>query len=102
MTKMLERPDPREWHPFYSDDPDLLDWLEDSGNTEVIFAADPAGWLEESPTGDKPRRLILTKRKAWAPAPYVGRPFVYVWNCAVDDVGRWIAGEARIQYVEDI
>lgn len=47
------------------------------------------------------RAHTLTKHKAYATAPYVGRPFIYRWNVAIDELGRMIAGEARIHYIDD-
>jgi len=46
----------------------------------------------------------LVRRRYWGPAPYVGRPFCYVWDAFVpDDAGpvgpvRAVAGQARIVY----
>lgn len=41
----------------------------------------------------------LTVHRVWAPAPYVGDPFVYVWPVAVDRAKRWVAGEAHAQWL---
>jgi hypothetical protein len=46
--------------------------------------------------------LILTKQKAWGAAPYVGRPFVYVWKVATDQYGRSIAGDTMIVHRDDL
>ncbi len=43
-------------------------------------------------------RTLLVKR-AWGKAPYVGDPFIYVWDVAADDMGRWVSGPTRIQPV---
>lgn len=50
---------------------------------------------------DEIRAHTLTKQKAQALAPYVGRPFIYRWYVAIDELGRMIAGEARIHYIDD-
>lgn len=41
-----------------------------------------------------PESKVLTMRqeKAYATAPYVGRPFVYWWRVGVDDHGRGVGG----------
>lgn len=42
----------------------------------------------------------MKRRKYWALAPYVGRPFFYTWAAFItaDSTGRAIAGRARIAY----
>lgn len=43
---------------------------------------------------------VFNVKTAAAPAPFVGDPIlnlaVYLWRIAVDEYGRWIAGEARL------
>lgn len=106
MTLPSGVPAPLEWHPAYRDHTELLDWLEGrTGHCEVVFtniaralhATDDPGVMDQVP-----RRRILTRRKAWGPAPYVGEPFVYVWYCAVDELGRGIAGDARVVYIPNL
>lgn len=47
-----------------------------------------------------PPTSLLTIRRAWGPAPYVGRPFVYTWRVATDELGRHIAGwRTQIRYL---
>jgi hypothetical protein len=53
----------------------------------------------DAETGFEVRTLRI--HRAVGPAPYVGRPFVYTWEVAVDDFTRWVAGPARIQYLPD-
>jgi hypothetical protein len=80
----------------------VLPLLERSDPGPVVYlesdleeaASPPGGALSRA----MPERAHLTMRKCWGPAPYVGRPFAYVWKVAVDDNGRAIAGEARIEY----
>ncbi len=43
--------------------------------------------------------LRLQKSKAWGVAPYVGRPFVYMWHMATDDYGRHVCSDAWIHYL---
>lgn len=83
-------PMPLEWHPAYRDKTWLLDWLE-SSESEAHLAIDRPQRLEgidEVPAtvARTPSTLILTK---------------CMWRCAVDDLGRAIAGEARPQYLPD-
>jgi hypothetical protein len=100
-------PPPLEWHPYYRDRTWLLDWLNGDGslgghNTLRIPVMAPI----RLPTPDalypvEPMTsLTMTRYKAMGPAPYVGRPFVYVWWVGVDDYGRSIASDSRIAYTD--
>jgi hypothetical protein len=44
--------------------------------------------------------MTLIRCMAWGPAPYVGRPFVYVWQFATDELGRAVAGDSYIFYTD--
>lgn len=102
-------PAPLERHPYYEDQTWLLDWLECPGRDANRIVMDTSlgtsahrWWLDE-PTDlieALPDELIMTRRRAWAPAPYVGNPFHYEWYVGEDNLGRCIAGEARIVYEE--
>lgn len=99
---------PLYWHPFYRDRTGLIDWL-NSSDPNPFHIAIPrrlrlADFREDDVLLDAPRdvsleRFILTKNIAAGPAPYVGEPFTYRWNVATDQLGRSIAGEARIHYL---
>lgn len=105
---MTSVPPPLEWHPAYADRVDvLLDWLERRGayaDPWVVKVPMPSGSLramlrdEEVPvTADLTFRVMtLTRRRCVGLAPYVGRPFRYEWDAAVDELGRWVAGPDRI------
>lgn len=100
----MKPPPPLECHPWYRNRVDQL-WAWLNGPEESItIAVTPAvtirAYLEpqESDPGGL-RRLHLRKHRALGPAPYVGRPYRYVWNTAVDDNGRWIAGDSHIEYL---
>jgi hypothetical protein len=102
-------PTPLEWHPFYQDRAWLLDWLEGRGTYSGDSIRVPVmPRLHVSFTELEPdviaqptiRALTLTKQRAFGPAPYVGQPFAYVWPCAVDELGRAIAGDAKIVYLD--
>ena len=42
----------------------------------------------------------LTRHKCWAPAPYVGAPYIYWWWVAVDEHGEGVGGrEAYRQHI---
>lgn len=107
MTIRGEPPMPLEWHPWYRDKTWLLDWL--NGATgypashvkipvvpplRVAYSVNP----EDSATLNT---VTLTKHRAQGWAPYVGRPFVYAWTVAVDELGRGIANDSERVYVED-
>jgi hypothetical protein len=91
-------PMPLEWHPAYADKTYLVDWLNGVGRfgkmwdiqlPVITSKLTDIGW----------RYRILHRQRCWGPAPYVGKPFVYMWNAAVDELGRGIAGESRIEYI---
>lgn len=97
-------PPPLQWHPAYADQTWLIDWLNERGKYadrhEIVlpFARRVTFTLDLAPTlVEAPRHRVLVRKRHAALAPYVGRPFVYAWNTAVDELGRAIAGEARIQ-----
>lgn len=92
-------PAPLTIHPYYRRDDRmwLVDWLNDEahpfGNYVRLPMPAPAAPTEQ-------KCLLLTRQRAYGFAPYVGRPFVYVWNAASDQHGRWVAGERRIAYLD--
>lgn len=103
-------PAPLEFHPFYCRYKDtLLDWLDGDlfGGGHTIHLPRPANLSAslfdqsslDPATFQPPDHLVLTRQRAWGPAPYVGDPFVYVWNCACDQHGRWVAGTQKIKYL---
>ena len=108
-------PSPLEWHPAYADKTHLLDWLNEVGPYakmwDIKLAIAPrfnfasfASYTEtEQPAITAPsfKTIVLHRQKCWGPAPYVGKPFVYMWNAAVDELGRGIAGESRIEYLPE-
>lgn len=58
---------------------------------------------EEFPTADMmPRTNMLTVRRCVGLAPFVGDPgwndARYLWEVAIDDAGRWVAGPARLAW----
>jgi hypothetical protein len=109
VSMPTEVPMPMEWNPAYRDKTWLWDWLERRGayanNNIIVLPIMPRLRAISRAEGDKPsepftRTLTLTRIKAGGPAPYVGDPFVYMWYCAYDELGRTIAGEARIRYID--
>lgn len=107
---MTDAPSPLDWHPAYRDKTWLLDWLERRGpyadldviRLPVLPSMRRLFTVQEfpDPSHDVSRSMTMTRRKCWGPAPYVGRPFVYVWMAGVDDLGRCIASDSRIVYPE--
>lgn len=102
-------PPPLEWHPYYRSMTWLLDWLEGRGPyahlADLLVPKLPRLRFSDLdpdqvvPTTAPPEPIRLTRRTARGPAPYVGRPFRYVWPAAVDQYGRCIAGESRMVYL---
>lgn len=102
-------PMPLEWHPWYRDKTWLYDWLKGVHNLNQPIMRIPvtpplrAKFAESDDVAAEPSSLgivTLTKNEATGPAPYVGKPFCYVWTVAVDDYGRGIATDSRIHYIE--
>lgn len=99
-------PSPLEWHPAYRDRTWLLDWLEGRHgltNHQIVLPIKPAPTIAsylDNPDGLGNGTVILTRHWAMGWAPYVGRPFVYMWFVAFDNLGRSIAGESRIVYTD--
>lgn len=100
----MDAPSPLEWHPAYADKTWLIDWLNERGQYadrhEMVLPVSRrlTFTLDLAPTSaDVSQHRVLVRKRCVGAAPYVGRPFVYAWNAAVDDLGRAIAGEARIQ-----
>lgn len=101
-------PAPLEWHPAYRDQTWLLDWLEGRGGwptDRIVLPIAPTARAFLSydaatpvPEPLSPRTRVLTKQRAWGAAPYVGRPFIYWWYFATDELNRSIAGDARIRH----
>jgi hypothetical protein len=99
-----------EWHPAYREQTWLLDWLDGKlfgggPSVNVPLGRRPRLVLHEPSLdellAEQPDRITLQRQKAHGKAPYVGRPFVYVWHCATDNLGRGIAGESKIVYTDD-
>src|SRR5438477_7403869 len=102
-------PMPGHCHPYYANRRDVIvDWL--NGNTSYGYrlhlpvapvirftaAAEPPDLCVERPV------VVLDRRRAWWPAPYVGRPYVYIWEVATDQYGRMVSGDVRdIEYVPE-
>lgn len=109
---MRELPAPGECHPAYQDMPWLRDWLNDVPGSlrgyhvrvpylrRRVFPFD----LTENVNDVDPvfNTHTLTKEKAAGLAPYVGDPFVYVWYVATDELGRAVAGDAEVHYLDPV
>lgn len=91
-------PAPLEWHPWYRGKTWLLDWLERGHQHNYLVPVPRRVRFDESePVATA--CAVLTKRRAFGPAPYVGDPFVYIWWAATDQHGRSIASDSRIEYL---
>lgn len=105
MSDQREPPPPLEWHSFYCDRTELIEWLNGSPDYpahEIRLTIPKSVRVDLDDYSTGPVELIelrLKKHKAIGWAPYVGEPFVYAWNFATDQYGRVIAGESRIKYV---
>jgi len=110
METEKQCPMPLEWHPAYADKTSLIDWLNEVGtyakmwDIELVIAprSTLASYTETGPpsiTAPSFKTRVLHRQRCWGGAPYVGKPFVYMWNAAVDELGRGIAGESHIEYI---
>lgn len=101
-------PAPLEWHPAYRDRTWLIDWLERRGeyadrqHMRILFTR-PLRVCDlelTEPEELEATVMVLTRRRCFGLAPWVGDPFHYEWWVGEDNVGRCIAGDARIVYDE--
>lgn len=103
---MREPLPPGACHPAYREMTWLRDWLNGTvlpGQQRVDVPRVPR--LNPTLTGHwdvEPQisRHTLHKKKAAGLAPYVGDPFVYVWYVGTDELGRSVAGDAMIRYLD--
>jgi hypothetical protein len=104
----LPVPMPGECHPAYLLMPWLKEWLDGKGpyaSRQVVLVAKPARpQTFIAPEAQSVQAVgleyyTLYRQRCGGPAPYVGRPFVYEWFIAVDELGRALAGRARIVYL---
>lgn len=104
---MREPLPPGACHPAYRDMTWLRDWLNGtpgypSDRVQVSFVQRrlsptlTGNWAHEPAISTH----TLTKEKAAGLAPYVGDPFVYIWYVATDELGRSVAGDAKIRYLD--
>jgi hypothetical protein len=109
-ARLTEAHMPNVIHPAYAGQPNLVDWVEGRHRDDRVFQVylPPSRHvLAKALIADKDlidpgfRTMTMTRYKAVAPAPYVGRPFAYLWWVGVDELGRAIAGDARIHYTVD-
>lgn len=102
---MTTPPAPLEWHPAYRGQTWLLDWIEGRGErradivkVQILKPIRLQDYDREPDVTDILSTRTLTKRKARGLAPYVGRPFIYRWYFAADELGRAVAGDVQIIY----
>lgn len=102
----MDTPTPLECHPYYrgSNYDHLKRMLfDDLRPTNVKFPVShrPNPTIEVDTTISL-QRLVLTKRKVLGLAPFVGKPFVYIWYVATDQYGRSIASDSHIHYIDEV
>jgi hypothetical protein len=96
---------PGDCHPAYADKPFIRDWLNGPNKPRdyilvpILRSAFASYDVPTEPIALSPRTMMLMRKRCAGPAPYVGDPFCYEWEVAVDDLGRVVAGDARIQYL---
>ena len=57
---------------------------------QLILSSDPAWWRQDP---ELPfTQITMNIQRAAGLAPYVGPPFIWMWDVATDNEGRWIAG----------
>lgn len=109
----LGEPDPMDcapplaWHPWYGDRqrrPELARWLDGDGPDCIRLPVLPpvvASFFTDAAEPDVtvPREIVLTRKRAAGPAPYVGCPFAYGWTVGVDSNGRQIASDSHVHYL---
>ena len=94
-------PPPGFCHPYHARHKQfIIDWLD--GNSSIggydlrlpVIERPKFGLVDPSAPLTMPdyRTITVQRRKAWATAPYVGRPFGYWWWTGVDDQGRGVGG----------
>jgi hypothetical protein len=94
-------------HPAYAKECDSIRRFMAKGLRAVrIPVMQKLSWAEYSPANIEPVSSsldvrTLDVRRAWGPAPYVGRPFAYMWDVAMDEFGRWVAGPSEIKYLPE-
>ena len=109
MTDTRQQPAaPNEVHPAYVGNPMVNDWVNGAGpfthlRTLRLLIRRPIrlDTFEAFEASLDMSVHVLDLRTCWGPAPYVGRPFVYAWQVAVDELGRMVAGEAWRQYLPE-
>jgi hypothetical protein len=97
---------PLECHPWFERYRGMIvRWLDDPQGYPAfeVPVLPVVRWMDDlSPTAVGLSAVMLTKKKAVGLAPYVGRPFVYLWFVGVDQYGRQVAGNSRIVYTQKI
>lgn len=99
-------PPPGECHPFYAGNGFLRGWINDADAGQWVHVLRPRRLtIPEMSTDGQPDvsqdTITLTRRRFYGAAPYVGRPFVYAWDVAIDEFGRAVAGDdVRVRYTD--
>lgn len=103
-------PPPGFCHPYHERAKRIIiDWLDGessiSGHTLMLPVVPPIKFALHEP--DAPltmpdiSAITVRRQRAYATAPYVGRPFIYWWWTGMDDHGRGVGGEkTTLAYTE--
>lgn len=98
---------PGQCHPAYAGKAWIREWVNGSGpyadRNDVLIPVFPTAVWESAQDVveaiEVPLPLRMTRRRARGRAPYVGCPFVYMWQVGVDSLGRQVAGDSSIKYL---
>lgn len=106
----MKAPDPMTCHPIYDEQAEFVRRAMDARPslgyfiTEIQQGTEASRDMEPAMFAPAPGRVILTIKRCAGPAPFIGDARRlqggYVWNVAVDDDGRYVAGESRLDLHE--
>lgn len=88
-------------HPAYQAQAAMIRHLMETRRGAILLPKLPRAQLFEASASQTVETTTIETttlmiRNAYGPAPYVGKPFCYVWRVAVDELERWVAGPAEI------
>lgn len=94
-------PMPGECHPALTHLREAVLRALESGETRLNYAVAPRLDLARDPEPVAPsfRSVSMDVKRCAGLAPYTGRPFMYMWDAMIDEMGRAIATPARIEYL---
>lgn len=99
---VMTTPDPNTCHPAFTHSMDFVRKFD--GDQVFITMVSKAHLMDEPgifPDSTEIKKVLLTRKKAMGPAPFVGQPWnpaYYMWSIWVDDYGRYVAGDSKLVY----